>query len=106
MSIKNSCCWLLLIIISSPSFSQKIKKADQPILDNLHAHIQFLADDKLEGRRTGTPGEIAAMNYIAEQFRQIGLQPRGTDNYFQAFDINEGKQINSSTHFSINKNEL
>jgi hypothetical protein len=46
------------------------------------------------------------MNYIAEQFKQIGLQPKGVEGYFQSFDINEGKQINQQTHFSINHEEL
>jgi aminopeptidase YwaD len=97
---------LVLFAISQLSYSQKIKKADQPILANLQAHIKYLADDKLEGRRTGTPGESLAMNYIAEQFKQIGLQPKGVDGYFQSFDINEGKQVNQQTHLSINHNEL
>src|SRR5437762_6474724 len=104
MKIRKLVGLLLLVVISHISYSQKIKKADQPILANLQAHIQYLASDQLEGRRTGTPGEMLAMNYIADQFRQIGLQPRGAESYYQPFDINEGKQINPATHFSINNN--
>ena len=106
MKIQKLFSLLVLVMISQLGYSQKIKKADQPILANLQAHIQYLADDQLEGRRTGTPGEFMAMNYIAEQFRQIGLQPKGLEGYFQPFDINEGKQIDPATHFSINKDEL
>jgi len=106
MKIPKLFSLLLLVVINLVSYSQKIKKADQPILTNLQAHIHYLADDKLEGRRTGSPGEFAAMNYIADQFRQIGLQPKGVEGYFQSFDVNEGKQINTTTHFSINKDEL
>jgi hypothetical protein len=42
------------------------------------AHIQFLADDKLEGRNTGTEGYRKAVAYVAGQFDRMGLQPAGT----------------------------
>jgi len=106
MKIEKLFTLLLLVAISHSGYSQKIKKADQPILANLQAHIKYLADDKLEGRRTGTPGEALAMNYIAEQFKQIGLQPKGVEGYFQSFDINDGKQVNQQTYLSINHDQL
>jgi len=61
--------------------------------DNLRAHIEFLADDKLEGRRTGTAGEERAMQYIIKQFKEIGLQPKGTEYYPQIFPLKDGKAI-------------
>lgn len=53
-------------------------------------HIVTLADDKLEGRGAGYPGERKAADYIAAQFKRIGLRPfgdnvRGRLNYFQKF---------------------
>src|SRR5437667_12463519 len=47
------------------------------------AHIQFLADDKLEGRNLGTAGLNQAVAYVAEQFERIGLKPAGTSAYLQ-----------------------
>jgi hypothetical protein len=94
------------MFICQTGFSQKIKKSDQPILTNLQTHIHFLADDKLQGRRAGTQGEELAMSYISDQFKQIGLRPKGTEGYYQPFDINEGKQVNSGTHLIINDKEL
>ncbi len=41
------------------------------------AHIQFLADDKLEGRNVGTPGFEKAVEYVEGQFKAIGLTPFG-----------------------------
>ena len=93
-----------LIVISS--FAQKIKKEDKITLANLKTHISFLADDKLEGRRAGSNGEKLAMEYISEKFRANGIQPKGTEGYFQSFDINEGKQIGEKTAFSINDTSL
>src|ERR1051325_641453 len=97
------CHFLLsLVLVCQFGIAQKLKRSDEVTLANLKSHIQFLADDKLEGRRTGTKGEAMAMTYIADQFRKDGLQPKGTDIYFQAFDINEGKQVNKGTHFVVN----
>jgi Zn-dependent M28 family amino/carboxypeptidase len=43
----------------------------------LRAHLEFLADDALEGRRPGTRGGDLAAKYIAAQFARLGLQPAG-----------------------------
>ncbi|HUL74666.1 MAG TPA: M20/M25/M40 family metallo-hydrolase [Vicinamibacterales bacterium] len=47
------------------------------------AHIQYLADDKLEGRNVGTPGFEAAAKYVEGQFQAIGLKPAGTSGFRQ-----------------------
>ena len=41
----------------------------------LRRHIAFLADDRLAGRRPGTPGARAAEQYIVAQFARAGLTP-------------------------------
>jgi hypothetical protein len=46
-------------------------------------HVQFLADDKLEGRNTGSEGHRKAAQYVAEQFERAGLRPAGK-TYLQA----------------------
>ena len=87
--------------------SQKLKKADKVILQGLETHIRYLADDKLEGRRAGTPGEKLASDYITLEFMHAGLQPGAAGSWLQPFDINDGKQINrSGTRFEINDSEL
>jgi hypothetical protein len=54
----------------------------------LHKHIAFLASDKLKGRGTGTPEELRAANYIAKQFRKIGLAPKGDNGgWLQHFEF-------------------
>ena len=49
----------------------------------LEAHVRFLASDALEGRMTGTRGYATAAEYVASQFRLIGLEPAGTEGFFQ-----------------------
>jgi Zn-dependent M28 family amino/carboxypeptidase len=52
------------------------------------AHVQFLADDKLEGRDTGSAGFEKAAAYVTEQFRKIGLKPAGETGYGQRVEFN------------------
>ena len=51
------------------------------------SHVQYLADDSLEGRDTGSRGYEKAANYMAEQFRAAGLEPAGVDGYRQPMDF-------------------
>jgi Zn-dependent M28 family amino/carboxypeptidase len=51
------------------------------------SHVQFLADDGLEGRGTGSEGFEKAATYMAEQFRAAGLEPAGVDGYRQPMDF-------------------
>jgi PDZ domain-containing secreted protein len=106
MGIKWTALLLVLLLEGTIGFGQKLKKGDKLIVDNLKAHITYLSDDKLEGRRAGSNGEKLAMEYIGTQFKSIGLLPKGTEEFYQAFDINEGKQISDSSFLIINGNNL
>jgi Zn-dependent M28 family amino/carboxypeptidase len=54
----------------------------------LRAHLEFLADDALEGRKPGTRGGETAAKYIASQFERLGLEPAGdSGTYFQRVQI-------------------
>ena len=97
---------MVVLVFAACSPAKKVTKADEQTLENLKLHIQYLADDKLEGRRTGTNGEKMAMEYISNQFKSIGLLPKGSKGYYQPFEINEGKQIGDSTKLIINGNNL
>lgn len=45
--------------------------------DRFRAHVTFLADDRLEGRDTGSRGHEIAATYVASQFIGLGLTPGG-----------------------------
>ncbi|MEA3037000.1 MAG: hypothetical protein QOH04_2777 [Sphingomonadales bacterium] len=52
--------------------------------DRFKAHVAFLADDRLEGRDTGSRGHEIAATYVASQFIALGLRPGGEDGgWFQ-----------------------
>lgn len=56
--------------------------------DSMRGHLSFLASDLLEGRATPSRGLDLAAEYIAAQFRVIGLEPGVKDSYFQTADWN------------------
>ena len=97
---------ILLVFITACSAPKNIIKTDTQTTGNLKAHIQFLADDKLEGRRTGTVGEELAMDYIITQFKEVGLTPKGTESFPQSFQVNDGKQMDEVTSLTIDDHEL
>jgi Zn-dependent M28 family amino/carboxypeptidase len=47
------------------------------------SHIKVLADDKLEGRDTGSRGEKEAQAYAVEQLKKAGAEPAGTNGFYQ-----------------------
>ena len=51
--------------------------------------IEILSGPLFDGRAAGTPGGLAAGDYIADQFVQLGLQPAGENGYFQPFPIHQ-----------------
>ena len=55
------------------------------------AHVQFLADDALEGRNVGTPGYEKAVDYVESQFKAIGLKPAGTSGFRQPVKFDSRK---------------
>jgi len=71
-------------LIARPSTGQEAEGLQAITAEGIRAHVEFLADDLLEGRGTGTRGYELAANYVASQFRALGLEPAGDDaSYFQ-----------------------
>ncbi len=69
--------------------------------ESMRAHIEFLADDKLEGRETGTRGHEIAAQYVASQFRGIGLKPASKDGWFQQVPFTGGLLDEAKSGFSV-----
>ena len=67
---------ILLLAMSFTALSQQMQK-----------DMEYLASDKLEGREIGSEGEEAAAKYLAKRFKKIGLEPKGTDGYFQELSV-------------------
>jgi hypothetical protein len=55
------------------------KRAPAFTAEQLMADVTKLAAPDMEGRRTGTPGNAKAREWILQQFKAAGLEPLGTD---------------------------
>ncbi len=70
-----------LILLGTTASAVAQVKADK---EAIRAHVAFLADDLLEGREPGTRGYDLAARYVAAQFSQYHLSPKGAkDSFFQ-----------------------
>ncbi len=77
----------LLAVSPSVTVAQQPAKDWAPAAAAWWSHVQYLADDKLQGRKTGTPGFEAAVEYVEGQFKAIGLKPAGTNGYRQDVEL-------------------
>ena len=106
---------LAVALVSSVAVArQKVARHVVPDVERLREHINYLASDKLEGRRTGTPGALEAARYVAEEFRRLGLAP-GVENsitfqsgpsrigggYFQMFPYVAGVELGKSNEMTL-----
>ena len=91
--------WMFLLFLASMlSCKNESKVVDNKIKED----VAFLADDKLEGRQTGTRGETLAADYLVERFKAIGLQPKGTEGYLQSFSFKPKTDPHSEVEFTTN----
>ena len=67
----------------------------------MRAHIEFLADNVLEGRETGTRGHEIAANYVASRFLALGLSPANKDGWFQQVPFAGGLLDEAKSSFTI-----
>jgi hypothetical protein len=104
-------CFLLLIAILFGSIAITGQRRSSGVLhdtavirryqqlitpEGLAARLYFFASDSFEGRETGTRGQKLAAQYLASEYRQLGLAPGGTEktgdplsplSYFQPFTV-------------------
>jgi aminopeptidase YwaD len=65
---------ILAIVVTAAAQQKRADETTAPSVERLRAHISYLASDKLEGRRTGSPGANMAAEYIAGEFARYGLR--------------------------------
>jgi hypothetical protein len=65
------------------------------------AHVRYLADDRLQGRLTGTASYLEAATYVAERFKEYGLEPAGTSGYFQPVRFEVQRVVASESSMAL-----
>ena len=74
----------LLLFATASLHAATPASADPVSVQRVRADVEFLASDNLEGRDTGSRGYQIAADYVASQFRAIGLEPAGeSGGWFQ-----------------------
>ena len=88
----------LFLLVSMFACKEAPKVAENKIKEDVY----FLADDKLEGRQTGTEGEKKASEYIVKRFKEIGLEAKGTEGYLQSFSFKPKTDPHKEVEFTTN----
>ncbi len=67
-------------------------------------HVKVIADDSMEGRETGSTGLRKAEAYAVQQLKGAGLEPAGTDGFYQniKFVQRQIDEKNSYAFLSLN----
>jgi aminopeptidase YwaD len=85
-----------LLLFTSAAFAQSAG-----LEKNLRTHVEYLASQKLEGRRTGEKGATDAANYVAAQFAKFKLTPGIRPNFLQPFPYIAGVTLGGMNSLRI-----
>jgi hypothetical protein len=65
------------------------------------ADVKTLAAPEMEGRGPGTKGIERAAHLIEKRFHALGLEPAGTNGYFQPFNVVTGAKLKTANRFRV-----
>lgn len=93
---------LIVLSLVSAGYAQKPDEATQ----NLRKHVEYLASDQFEGRRTGERGATGAGGYVANMFAQAKLKggvklPNGKTTFMQPFPYVTGVALAPSGNSTL-----
>jgi Zn-dependent M28 family amino/carboxypeptidase len=80
---RKHCALFISFLFPVVLFSQSTVAVSHFDGNSWWAHVKFFADDSLEGRDTGSEGLRKAQAYAVQQLQQAGLEPAGTDGFYQ-----------------------
>ena len=75
-------------ILSVALFALAAAAGEPDATKRWRVHLDVLATDDMRGRQTGSPEHLKAAEYVAAQFKSMGLAPAGLDgSYLQPVDF-------------------
>ena len=92
---------ILFILFLTVFVACKTDSEDKDKSVTIKEDVSFLADDKLEGRQTGSDGEKLAADYIAGRFENIGLSAKGTKGYLQEFSFKPKTDPHQEVNYTV-----
>ncbi|GAA4516628.1 M20/M25/M40 family metallo-hydrolase [Sphingobacterium thermophilum] len=81
--MKNRLTLIITLLFCCAGFPLSAQNIE---IKKLKKHIYFLADDKLQGRATGSAELEKAAKYIEKEFKKYKLKPLGTQGFRQPFE--------------------
>ncbi len=102
---QRHCILIIACLVAAPSFCQTVKldaktksALDRVDKEKIKSHITYLADDKLKGRQPGKEGYQMAVDYVVNQFTQIGMAPAGDNGtYLQKLVLRKATMNNAKS---------
>ncbi|HEY1947986.1 MAG TPA: M28 family peptidase [Bryobacteraceae bacterium] len=68
------------------------------------SYTQALANDKMQGRDTGSTGYAAAEAYVIQQFQKAGLKPAGVDGFRQPVPMRSARVNTAASPLQLVRN--
>jgi len=97
--------FFFLVVLSFAVFAQDTSDNPKITIEELQAHIKYLASDELEGRLAGSEGGKLAAEYIKSEFEKYGLLPFYEGSYFQPFDFIQSIELGENNSLTISYND-
>lgn len=98
---------LILFVFIASLFTACASNQEVISEKNLKETLYYLASDELKGRMTGSEGIRQAATYIANRYREMGLQPMGdSGGYFRYYDFIAGAEPDAASFLSVNGKNL
>lgn len=100
----------LLLFIINPIIKAQNKDSIYQVIDDFdynyfHKNLEYLSSDELKGRNTGTEEYQKAAQYVATEFKNMGLVPYGdSGTFFQTVPLIQRSIIKSTINFKSNLN--
>src|SRR5436190_5481557 len=71
----------------------------------IRTHLQYLADDRLEGRMSGTPGFDRAARYVVDQFKALGLEPAFDGSFQQPLSLRHTEPVGDESSITLRRGD-
>jgi len=91
-------------VFSAPGLAQQSSTSSDHLHFDGHSwweNVKVLADDKMEGRETGSRGERAAQEYAVKQFESAGVEPAGVNGFYQPVKFVSRKIVEGESNLTL-----
>ncbi len=94
---------------TSAAKAQETLAANRPEINpaDLRRHVDYLCDERLAGRMSGSQGERLATAYVATYLESLGLEPAGDNgSWYQSFSVPAGAKLGRSNVLQVSGQPL